>query len=106
MVDFIEPTAAVSGRAGWIAIPAPFWASDRIELHTGDIATALFSPRTEVFPRDGFGYVPMLSAVDAAVASRDLEHPLHPLSDSVAIAELLDDIRSAAAAATHREVHA
>lgn len=104
MVDFIEPAAAISGRSGWIAVPGPFWASDRFAVHAGDIPTALFAPRPAVFPREGFGYVPMLAAVDAAIAAGDLEHPLHTLSDSVAIAELLDDIRSAAPAATPREV--
>jgi predicted dehydrogenase len=98
MVGYVEPTASLNGTSGWIDVPAPFWATDRYTRHAGSIGEALMSPQTVEFPRDGFGYTPMLRAVTDAVASGLTEHPLHTLDDTLAVARILDDIRSATTA--------
>jgi predicted dehydrogenase len=98
MVGYVEPTASLNGTSGWIDVPAPFWATDRFTRHAGSIGEALMSPQTVEFPRDGFGYTPMLRAVTDAVGSGLSEHPLHTLDDTLAVARILDDIRLAATA--------
>jgi predicted dehydrogenase len=103
MVGFLEPTAAVSGTRGWIDIAAPFWATDRYTRHAGDLGEALMKPVAVSFGREGFGYVPMLRAVDEAVRSGLLEHPIHPFSSTVAVARTLDRIRVAAATSHQTE---
>lgn len=95
MVTYLEPTAAVSGTNGWATFAPPFWATDRYRLHSGDLGEAFGQPEDRVFPQEGFGYVPMLRAVQDAVTTGSTQHPLHPLSDSIAVMELLDRIRSA-----------
>ena len=96
MVGYLEPTAGISGTGGWVDLPAPFWATDRYTRHAGDIGSALMKPETVTFGREGFGYAPMLRAVTEAVRAGLLEHPIHPLSSSVAIARTMDRIRAAA----------
>ena len=98
MVGYLEPTASLNGTTGWIDLPAPFWATDRYTRHAGTIGEALMNPQTVEFPREGFGYTPMLRAVMDAVGSGLAEHPLHTLDDTLAVARILDDIRTAAAA--------
>lgn len=96
MVGYVDPTASLNGTSGWIDVPAPFWVTDRYTRHAGSIGEALMNPQTVEFPRDGFGYAPMLRAVMDAVGSGLTEHPLHTLDDTLAVARILDDIRSAA----------
>jgi len=103
MVGFVEPTASVSGTRGWMSLAAPFWATDNYERHTGDLGHALMQPESVQFARDGNGYVPMLRAVADAVAAGLTEHPLHPLSSSIAVARILDSIRATSAAQTITE---
>lgn len=96
MVEFLEPTASISGTEGWLTLSAPFWATDTMQLHTGGIGPALMSPTTARRPRSGFGYVPMLTAVSEAVLDGRTEHPWHTLSATIATLEILDEIRSTA----------
>ncbi|MGV2900127.1 Gfo/Idh/MocA family protein, partial [Microbacterium sp. AGC62] len=95
MVGYLEPTATISGTDGWATLAAPFWASDRFRRHSGDFEQAFGNPADCLFPLEGNGYVPMLQAVQDATAAGLLEHPLHPLDDSVAILTTLDRIRAA-----------
>ncbi|MGX9885551.1 Gfo/Idh/MocA family protein [Streptomyces sp. NPDC002276] len=100
MVQFIEPSASVSGTRGWMTIPAPFWASTQYATHAvGDgLSGELFSsPKMSRFDREGHGYVPMLRAVTEAILRGDTEHEWHPLGASIAVFDVLDGIRSALA---------
>lgn len=94
MVTYLEPTAAVSGTNGWATLAPPFWATDQYRLHTGDLGEAFGEPADRIFPQQGFGYVPMLRAVHQALSAGATEHSRHPLSDSIAVLETLDAIRS------------
>jgi predicted dehydrogenase len=107
MVEYIDPSASVSGTEGWIAVPAPFWASSRYTRHIGPIGEALMTPTTVDFEREGFGYLPMLRAVTDAVLAGSNEHPIHPLSATLSVARILDTIRAASATPTiSMEIHA
>ena len=94
MVTYIDPTASISGTNGWATLAAPFWATDRFRRHSGDFGDAFDAPVDRVFPQEGHGYVPMLRAVQVAVTAGLTEHPLHPLTDSIAVMDVLDRIRS------------
>ena len=41
IVEFVDPSASMSGTTGWIEIPAMFWATDVARLHAGS-PNALF----------------------------------------------------------------
>ena len=97
MVGYVDPSAAINGTAGWLSVPAPFWATDQYTRHAGSISEALTTPETRRFEREGMGYVPMLRAVGEAIAQGQLEHPLHPWDAAHAVARTLDRIRAAAA---------
>ena len=97
MIGYVDPSAAINGTAGWLSVPAPFWATDHYTRHTGSIREALTSPDTRRFVREGMGYVPMLRAVGDAIAEGRREHPLHPWDAGLAVARILDRIRAAAA---------
>jgi predicted dehydrogenase len=103
MVEFIDPSAAINGTEGWLEVPAPFWATDRYTRHVGSVGDALMAPHAATFVREGMGYVPMLRAVQDAVLDGLTEHPFHPLGDSLAIARILDDIRTTASHAPNLE---
>lgn len=94
MVEYIEPTASVSGTDGWMTVPAPFWAANEFTTSSGPIPRALTEPRVTGHERRGNGYVPMLEAVTVAIAEGLTEHPIHTLADSVTTLELLDAVRA------------
>jgi predicted dehydrogenase len=91
MVEFIDPTASVSGTQGWAHVPFPFWATDRYTIFG---RRTMFDPRTEHAPRDGNGYVPMLTAVHESVVCGDIEHRLHPWSDVDDVFAVIDRVRA------------
>lgn len=103
MVEYIEPTASVSGSDGWMTVPAPFWAADEFTTRAGSIARALTEPRRTQHERRGHGYVPMLEAVTLAIAERRTEHPTHTLADSIATLEVLDAVRASLSSPTARQ---
>ncbi|GGN40592.1 Gfo/Idh/MocA family protein [Streptomyces fuscichromogenes] len=104
MVQFIEPTASVSGTAGWMTIPAPFMQATQYATHATDgaLTAKLFSPEISRFDREGHGYVPMLRTVTDAIRRGDTEHEWHPLRASVEVFDVLDSIRSALASESPR----
>jgi predicted dehydrogenase len=89
-VQFIEPSAAISGTAGWLAIDAPFWAGRKFALHTG---IDLFEPDLREVEVVGNGFVPMIQAVSGIIGSGDREHPDHTAADTVAVFDLMDQVR-------------
>lgn len=96
MVEYIDPSASISGSDGWVEIPAPFWVTTRFTTHAGGIADAFGSPTTTALEAQGNGYVPMLRAVGEAIGRGFSEHPLHTLAASIQTFSVLDRIRSAA----------
>jgi predicted dehydrogenase len=91
MVEFVEPTASISGTAGWMTMSFPFWAGRSYSTTRG---TKLFEPTVTKASFAGFGYAAMLEAVNAAIKRGDIEHSFHPWSDVFAVFKVLDEIRN------------
>jgi predicted dehydrogenase len=92
MVEFVEPTASISGTLGWIHIPFPFWAGSSYTVFGGD---HLFEPRAVTMPREGNGFTPMIAAASDAIARGWTEHPIHPWAAVQRTFSVLDRARSA-----------
>jgi predicted dehydrogenase len=94
MVEFVEPSASISGTRGWIGIPPMFWATTSYTLHA-DSREALFGnpPRTEL-PQEGNGFVPMLRAVGEAIERGWVQHPEHDAAATIDVFRTLDTIRA------------
>jgi predicted dehydrogenase len=94
MVDFVEPSAAISGTRGWVGIPPMFWATTSYTLHA-DSWQAMFGnpPRTEL-PQEGNGFVPMLRAVAEAIERGWPQHPDHDAAATIDVFRTLDAIRA------------
>jgi predicted dehydrogenase len=91
MVEFVEPTASISGTTGWTTMSFPFWAGRSYSTTRG---SKLFEPSVVKANFAGYGYSAMLEAVNEAIKSGDLEHSLHKWSEVFAVFEVLDEIRS------------
>ncbi len=103
MVEYIEPTASVSGTDGWMTALAPFWAADEFTTHAGSIARALTEPHRTQYDRRGNGYVPMLESV----TPRDRRAPDRapqptPSRTASATLEVLDAVRDSLSSPTAR----
>ncbi|NQX34506.1 Gfo/Idh/MocA family protein [Herbiconiux sp. VKM Ac-2851] len=94
VLEFCDPSAAISGTAGWIEIPAMFWAGDTAELHAGSPEALFRTPDRLVREREGNGYVPMIRAVNGAIAEGLREHPSHDAAATLRIAGTMDEVRS------------
>ena len=92
MADFTELSASVSGPRGWLTVSAPFWASTGLEIHAGSAEKIFHAPDAVHFPREGSGYIPMLRAVIAAIASGVTEHPVHTAAETLAVMHTIDEI--------------
>jgi len=93
VLEFADPSASLSGTAGWIEIPAMFWATDRAELHACTPEALFRTPEPLSRAREGNGYVPMIREVAAAVDSGLRQHPWHDAAATLATAGTLEAIR-------------
>jgi len=94
IVEFVDPSASLSGTAGWIEIPAMFWATDVARLHAGSAGALFREPDPLSRPREGNGYVPMIRSVTDAIARGERQHPSHDAAATHSVARILDDIRA------------
>lgn len=92
MVEWIDPSAAVSGTEAYVTIPGGFWYASQLTVHH---PLPWGQRRQEVVEvqREGNGYVPMLRAVVDAIRAGALEHPLHTAAATAEIYSTLDEIR-------------
>ncbi|MDX2376513.1 Gfo/Idh/MocA family oxidoreductase [Microbacterium sp. LRZ72] len=96
MVEFIDLSAAISGTQGWITIHPAFWSPERATLVRSSGPLAAPPERSEIeIPRRGHGFVPMLQSVAESIEAGHLENPLHPMSETIAVLELMDRLREA-----------
>ncbi|MET0724870.1 MAG: Gfo/Idh/MocA family oxidoreductase [Leifsonia sp.] len=95
IVEFIDPSAAISGTAGWIEIPAMFWATDAAHIHAGSTQALFHTPDLLSHPREGNGYSPMIRAVNAAISAGLMQHPDHDAAATIATARVMDSVRAA-----------
>ena len=47
------------------------------------------------FEQEGAGYVPMFRAAGDAITRGELEHPIHPIGDTIAVLRSIEEIRGA-----------
>ncbi|WP_426738196.1 Gfo/Idh/MocA family protein [Plantibacter sp. 2H11-2] len=94
MLDFVDPSASISGSRGWIEIQAMFWATDRAAVHAGSVEALWERPEPVEHPRQGNGYVPMIRAVEEALSTGVLEHADHDREATHAVASVMDDVRA------------
>ncbi|GAA2078280.1 Gfo/Idh/MocA family protein [Microbacterium hatanonis] len=102
VLEFVDPSASMSGTAGWVEIPAMFWATDVAHLHAGSTGALFGKPELLTRPREGNGYIPMIRSVTKAISSGHRQHPEHDLSATRSVARVLDAVR----AQIHGEVRA
>ena len=95
--EFIDPSAAISGTAGWVEIPAMFWATDIARIHAGSARALFQDPDRMTEPREGNGYVPMIRAVNQALADGLQEHPHHDADATASVARVMAAARAAVA---------
>lgn len=91
-LEFVEPTAGISGTQGWAVIDAMFWAGTSASLHAGSVNQIFGEPEKLVLKRQGKGYTPMLRAVCKAIAAGYLEEPDHDRKSTVEVARTLDAV--------------
>jgi predicted dehydrogenase len=89
-VEFVDPSASISGTSGWTVIPAMFWATDAALLHAGSIEALFNTPERLEHPRQGNGYIPMLRAVNEAISAGKTEHWRHDRASTLDVAATLD----------------
>jgi predicted dehydrogenase len=82
--------AVIMGTGGWIRIDRPFWNPSRAMLERPGKDAIVAEP-----PRTGNGYNYEAAAVQQCLRAGQLEHPLMPLDESLAIMQTLDRIRAA-----------
>jgi predicted dehydrogenase len=78
----------IAGTAGWISLSAPVYRSEAMTIHdtTGDEVL------TDELP--GHGYQPQVREVERCLRAGELESPLAPLDETIAILDVLDDVRA------------
>ena len=79
-------TASIVGTLGRVDIDANALNPTRMTLHRGDS-----DPEVFVTTPEGSGYVPQLREVQARVRAGEIESPVMPHSDSLAMARILTD---------------
>lgn len=82
---FLSMEATISGTEGQIVLDPISWAPPGFTLKAADFSQTRFEA-----PPEGSGYVPMLRAASNAVLHGYVEHTLNPVSESIAILEVLD----------------
>lgn len=93
MIDFCEPTATVNGSSGWITLPTPFWAASYFQTHSGSDPEQLAKGIRTDRPSIGNGFTPMIQHVNEAVTTGLTQSPIHPLSDTLEVFDVLDEVR-------------
>ena len=92
-LEFVEPTAGISGTQGWAVIDAMFWAGTSASLHAGSVEQIFGKPEKIVMKRQGNGYTPMLRAVCEAISAGYIEEPGHDRKSTMEVARTLEAVR-------------
>jgi hypothetical protein len=92
IVEWIDPSAAISGTDAYVTIGGGFWYASQLTIHH---PLPWGKRRQEVVEveREGNGYVPMLRAVTDAIRAGALEHPVHTAAATAEIYATCDEIR-------------
>ncbi|WP_082592754.1 Gfo/Idh/MocA family protein [Phycicoccus sp. Soil803] len=93
LTAFIPPGGWIGGTRGSITLGEPIFAPRSLRVVTGQPPAP---PTVEEldFDQEGAGYVPMFRAASEAILRGDLEHGIHPVSDTVAVLRTLERVRA------------
>jgi predicted dehydrogenase len=82
----------IGGTTGSITFGEPLFSPTTLTVATGTPPTP---PAVEelTFPREGAGYLPMFRAVNESILAGRTEHPTHPVAATVAVLDVLEQIR-------------
>jgi hypothetical protein len=70
----------------------PLFAPHSLRVTTGQPPAPL-QVQEFAFEQEGAGYVPMFRAASEAILRGELEHQIHPVSDTVAVLETMKRVR-------------
>lgn len=89
---FMPPHGWLGGNKGCIEFNEPLFSPLSLKLITGQPPQP---PQTQVFefPREGAGYVPMFREAIAAIRAGATEHPLHPISATAEVLQIMQSIQ-------------
>jgi predicted dehydrogenase len=82
--------AAILGTEGWIKVHAPAWRPSGLTVHSAQTEYTLEDP----LAGQGAGYGPQIREVARCLRAGELESPLVPHAETVAVLELLDSARA------------
>lgn len=92
----VPPRAWLGGRKGAIDFQEPLFSPAGLKLTTGQPPAPPTVQQLD-FAREGAGYVPMFRAVNASILAGRIEHPLHPVSATCEVLEILQTVQAALA---------
>lgn len=92
----VPPRAWLGGRKGAIDFQEPLFSPAGLKLTTGQPPAPPTVQQLD-FAREGAGYVPMFQAVNASILAGRIEHPLHPVSATCEVLEILQTVQAALA---------
>lgn len=92
----IPPRAWLGGRRGAIDFQEPLFSPAGLKVTTGK-PPAPPDVQELKFEREGAGYVPMFRAVNAAILAGATEHPLHPVSATAEVLDIMERVQAAMA---------
>jgi predicted dehydrogenase len=92
----VPPRAWLGGRKGAIDFQEPLFSPAGLKLTTGQPPAPPAVQQLD-FAREGAGYVPMFRAVNASILAGRIEHPLHPVSATCEVLEILQTVQAALA---------
>lgn len=93
MVEFCELTATVNGTDGWVNVPTPFWASPAYVTRSAAQGERFVEGVETRIPLVGNGFTPMIEHITSAVREGSTISDIHPLGDTIAVFDVLDEIR-------------
>lgn len=81
--------ATIIGTEGWIRIDAPWWMPESMSIHKPDA-----EPQKLSIPFDANGYTYEAAEVHRCLRAGELESPLMPLDETIAIMTTMDTLRA------------
>ena len=89
----VTPRASIAGTVGFVELDMPFWMSGGFTVWPEGARPGGTPPYDVREKIEGTGYVPMFRAVSQAILDGLTESPVHPLSATVEILDVIDEVR-------------
>ncbi|THG31639.1 Gfo/Idh/MocA family protein [Naasia lichenicola] len=89
---WIPPAGSLGGTGGSISFGEPLFSPATLRVAYGTPPTPPTVENLE-FEKEGAGYVPMFRAAGEAILRGELEEPLHPMSVTIEVLEIMERVR-------------